>query len=279
MSAAGRLSLLNSHVSLESNQTLWVMKNFEPFDFKKAGDLKGKTLLITGASRGIGLAIALRAARDGANIAIAAKTAEAHPKLEGTIFTAAEEIRKAGGKCLPIQCDIREEKSVKEAVELTVKTFGGIDILINNASALYMAKADETSMKQYDLAMSINSRGTFLCCKYCIPHLRQSKNPHILTISPPLYAATDSKVNWYARIGIGYTIAKLGMTLITHGLADELREEGIACNTLWPRTMIATAAVQNLLGGDESMKKSRSPEIMGDAAYEIVTSESRKTTD
>jgi citronellol/citronellal dehydrogenase len=168
---------------------------------------------------------------------------------------------------------------VKEAVDLTVKTFGGIDILVNNASALYMAKAEETSMKQYDLAMSINARGTFVCAKHCIPHLRESKNPHILTISPPLYAATDSQVNWYARIGVGYTIAKLGMTLITHGLADELRGSGIACNTLWPRTMIATAAVQNLLGGDESIKKSRSPDIMGDAAYEIMTSDSKKKTD
>lgn len=264
---------------LQSNQTLWVMKNFEPFEFKKMGDLKGKTLFITGASRGIGLSIALKAARDGANIAIAAKTADAHPKLEGTIFTAAEEIRKAGGKCLPIKCDIRDEASVREAVELTVKTFGGIDILVNNASALYMAKAEETSMKQYDLAMSINARGTFLCCKYCIPHLRESSNPHILTISPPLYAATDSKVNWYARIGVGYTIAKLGMTLITHGLAEELRGAGIGCNTLWPRTMIATAAVQNLLGGDESIRKSRNPEIMGDSAYEILTSDSKSTTD
>ncbi|TNV76751.1 hypothetical protein FGO68_gene11258 [Halteria grandinella] len=255
------------------------MKNFEPYEFKKAGDLKGKTLFITGASRGIGLAIALRAAKDGANIAIAAKTAEAHPKLEGTIHTAAEEIRKAGGRCLPIQCDIRDEKSVRDAVELTVKTFGGIDILVNNASALYMAKAEETSMKQYDLAMSINARGTFLVSKYCIPHLRNSKNPRILTISPPLYAATDPRVNWYARIGVGYTIAKLGMTLITHGLSEELGGDGVGCNTLWPRTMIATAAVQNLLGGDESMRKSRTPDIMGDAAYEIVTSDSRKTND
>lgn len=275
--ASSRLGLLNGQ--LKSNKTLWVMKNFDAFDFKKSGNLKDKVIFITGASRGIGLAIALKAAKDGANIAIAAKTSDPHPKLEGTIHTAAEEIRKAGGKCLPIQCDIRDEKSVKDAVELTVKTFGGIDILVNNASALYMSKAEETSMKQYDLAMSINSRGTFLVSKYCIPHLKKSKNAHILTISPPLYAATDPKVNWYARIGIGYTIAKLGMTLITHGLAEELRDDGIACNTLWPRTMIATAAVQNLLGGDESMRKSRTPDIMGDAAYEIITSVSRSTTD
>ena len=233
--------MLNGH--LQNNSTLWVMKNFDPFEFKKTGTLKGKTLFISGASRGIGLQIAIKAARDGANIAIAAKTADPHPKLEGTIHTAAEEIRKAGGKCLPIQCDIRDEKSVKDAVELTVKTFGGIDILVNNASALYMSKCEETNMKTYDLAMSINSRGTFLCSKYCIPHLKKSANPHILTISPPLYAATDSKINWYARIGIGYTLAKLGMTLITHGLAEELRSDNIGCNTLWPRTMIATAAV------------------------------------
>lgn len=277
-----RLSLLNQH--LAPNQTLWVMKHFEPFEFKRpAGTteapLKGKTIFITGASRGIGLSIALKAAKDGANIVIAAKTAEAHPKLEGTIFTAAEEVKKAGGKCLPVQCDIRDEKSVKEAVELAVKTFGGIDILVNNASALYMAKAEETSMKQYDLAMSINARGTFLVSKYCIPHLKKSKNPHILTISPPLYAATDSKINWYARIGVGYTIAKLGMTLITHGLSEELKEDGVGCNTLWPRTMIATAAVMNLLGGDESIRRSRTPDIMGDAAYEIIISDSRKTND
>ena len=229
------------------------MKNFDPLEFKKVGDLKGKTLFISGASRGIGLAIALKAARDGANIAIAAKTVDPHPKLEGTIYTAAEEIKKAGGKCLPIACDIRDEKSVKDAIELTVKTFGGIDILVNNASALYMSKAEETSMKQYDLAMSINTRGTFLCSKYCIPHLRNAKNPHILTISPPLYAITDPKLNWYARIGVGYALAKFGMTLVTHGLAEELQGDGIACNTLWPRTSIATAAVSNILAGDMGM--------------------------
>jgi len=256
------------------------MKNFDPFEFKKTGEnLKGKTMFISGASRGIGLAIALKAAKDGANIAIAAKTVEPHPKLEGTIYTAAKEIEKAGGKCLPIQCDIRDEKSVSAAIELTVKTFGGIDILVNNASALYMSKAEDTSMKQYDLAMSINTRGTFLCSKYCIPHLRKSKNPHILTISPPLNAVADPKINWYARIGIGYALAKLGMTLVTHGLAEELQGDGIACNTLWPRTSIATAAVSNILAGDMGMKKSRSPLIMADAAYEILTSDSKKTTD
>lgn len=255
------------------------MTHFEPFEFKKVGNLKGKTIFISGASRGIGLSIALKAAKDGANIAIAAKTAEAHPKLEGTIFTAAEAIKKAGGQCLPIKCDIRDEKSVRDAVELTVQTFGGIDILINNASALFMSKCEETNMKSYDLANSINARGTFLCSKYCIPHLRKAKNPHILTISPPLHAATDPKINWFARLGVGYVQAKMGMTFTSHGLAEELREDGIGCNTLWPRTAIATAAVQNLLGGEESMRQSRTPEIMADSAYEILCSDSRKTTD
>lgn len=171
------------------------MKNIEPLEFKKVGDLKGKTLFITGASRGVGLAIGLRAAKDGANVVIAAKTVTPHPNLEGTIYTAAEEIKKAGGNCLPIPCDIRDEKSVREAIELTVKTFGGLDILINNASAIFMASTEETDMKKFDLSMAINSRGTFLCSKYAIPHLKNSKNPHILTISPPIYAVADV---WFA---------------------------------------------------------------------------------
>lgn len=170
---------------------MWVLKNIQPFEFKRVGDLKGKTLFITGASRGVGLAIALRAAKDGANIAIAAKTVTPNPKLEGTIYTAAEEIKKAGGNCLPISCDIRDEKSVKDAMEQTVKHFGGIDILVNNASALYMNKVEETDVKKYDLAMSVNTRGTFICSKYAIPYLRKSSNPHILTISPPLYSVND----------------------------------------------------------------------------------------
>lgn len=236
-------------------------------------------MFISGASRGIGLAIALRAARDGANIAIAAKTVKPHPKLEGTIYTAAEEIRKAGGKCLPIQCDIRDDKSVQAAVEKTVKEFGGIDILVNNASALYQTPVEDTSTKQFDLAMQINTRGTFLCSKYCIPHLRNSKNPHILTISPPLNMGGDPKVNWFARVGSGYVLAKYGMTLLTHGMAEELRDDNIACNTLWPRTAIATAAVKNLLGGGPTVDNSRTPEIMGDSAYVILTSESASTTD
>jgi citronellol/citronellal dehydrogenase len=167
------------------------MKNIQPLEFKKVGDLKGKTVFITGASRGVGLAIALRAAKDGANVAIAAKTVTPNPKLEGTIYTAAEEIKKAGGNCLPISCDIRDEKSVKEALDLTAKTFGGIDILVNNASAISLSKVEETDTKRYDLFMSVNARGTFLCCKYAIPYLRKSKNPHILTVAPPLPSVLD----------------------------------------------------------------------------------------
>jgi len=219
------------------------MANFEPHNFTKAGNLKGKTLFITGASRGIGYEIALRAAKDGANIVIAAKTTEPHPKLEGTIFTAAKDMEKAGAKALAVVCDVRDEKSVKDAVELAVKTFGGIDILVNNASAIFQTNVEDTEMKKYDLSMSINTRGTFLCSKYCIPHLRKSQNPHILTISPPLSAATDPKVNWFARFSTGYVFSKLGMTFVTHGLSQELKEDNIGCNTLWPRTMIATAVV------------------------------------
>lgn len=192
------------------------MANFEPHQLNKVGNLKGKTLFVTGASRGIGYEIALRAARDGANIVIAAKTAEPHPKLEGTIYTAAKDFEKAGGKALAVQCDVRDEKSVKEAVELAVKTFGGIDILVNNASAIYQSTVEETEMKKYDLSMSINTRGTFLCSKYCIPHLRKAKNPHILTISPPMSAATDPKVNWFARYCVGYVWSKLGMSFVTY---------------------------------------------------------------
>ena len=271
-----RLSHLNSQFTPQN--TAWILKNQETFEFSRVGDLKGKTILISGASRGIGLAMALRAAQDGANIAIIAKTVTPHPKLEGTIYTAAEEIKKAGGKCLPIQCDIRDEKSVKEAVEKCVKEFGGIDILINNASAIYKTPVAETETKKFDLAMQINTRGTFLCSKYCIPHLRNAKNPHILTISPPL-GMGDPKVNWFARVGTGYVLAKYGMTLLTHGMAEELENDGIACNTLWPRTAIATAAVKNLLGGGPVVNKSRTPDIMGDAAYVILTSDAKKTTD
>ncbi|TNV76707.1 hypothetical protein FGO68_gene7501 [Halteria grandinella] len=255
------------------------MANFEPFTIVKSKEsLKGKTLFITGASRGIGYEIGLRAAKEGANIVIAAKTTEPHPKLEGTIYTAAADMVKAGGKALAVVCDVRDEKSVAAAVAKAVETFGGIDVLVNNASAIYQSSVEETDMKHYDLSMSINTRGTFLCSKYCIPHLRKAKNPHILTISPPLQAATDLKVNWFARYCTGYVFSKLGMTFVTHGLSEELREDGIACNTLWPRTMVGTAVVQNLLGGEDSMQKSRSPLIMSDAAFEIITGESKTTT-
>jgi len=234
--------------------------------------MKGQTVFITGASRGIGLAIALRCAKDGANIAIAAKTVTDQPTLAGTIYTAAKEVEAAGGKCLPIMCDIRDEQSVKDAVAKTVETFGGIDVLINNASAVQQASVEEMTMKKFDLIQGVNSRGTFLASKYCIPHLRKSKNPHILTTSPPLYMGTMPEINWFERSGTGYVLGKYGMTLVTHGLAGELRADGIACNCLWPRTSISTAAVSNILGGDFAMKHSRTPEIMADAAHVILTS-------
>ena len=257
---------------------IMTLKTFMPFDFQLLGDLKGKTIFITGASRGIGLAMAKRFAKDGANIAIAAKTVEPHPKLPGTIYTAAKEIEALGGKCLPIQCDIRDEKAVKAAIEETVNKFGGLDILINNASAIQIASVEEMDVKRFDLIMGINARGTFVCSKLAIPHLRKSKNPHILTISPPLYMGND-QVNWFAKMGTGYVLGKYGMTLITHGLAGELADSGIACNTLWPRTAIQTAAVQNLLGGDSTMAGSRTEEIMADSAYIILTSNAKTTSD
>lgn len=234
--------------------------------------LKGKTLFITGGSRGIGLAIALRAARDGANIAIAAKTTDPHPKLPGTIFTAVEEIEKAGGKGLPIQCDIRDEQQVIAAVNKTVETFGGIDVLINNASAISLTGTLDTDMKRYDLMNGINSRGTYLCGRVCIPHLKKSANPHILTLSPPL----DMKPKWFAP-NPAYALAKFGMSMFSLAWAEEFRRDGIASNTLWPRTGIATAAIK-MIGGDPLMAKSRKPEIMADAAYAIITKPSREFT-
>ncbi len=234
--------------------------------------LKCKTLLITGGSRGIGLAIALRAARDGANIAIAAKTSEPHPKLAGTIHTAVEDIVKAGGKGLPIQCDIRDEAQVAAAVAKTVETFGGIDILVNNASALSLTGTMETDMKRYDLMNGINARGTYMLGRHCIPHLRKAANPHILTLSPPL----DMKVKWFAP-HVAYSMAKYGMSMCTLGWSEEFRKDGIAANSLWPRTAIATAAV-NMIGGDDLMRRSRKPEIMADAAYVILTKSSREFT-
>jgi len=235
--------------------------------------LKGKTLFITGASRGIGLAIALRAARDGANVAIAAKTAEPHPKLPGTIYTAAKEIEAAGGQALPIICDIRFEEQVEAAVARTVETFGGIDICVNNASAIHLTGTVATPMKKYDLMHGINTRGTFMTSQKCIPHLAKAANPHILNISPPL----SMEERWFAP-HVAYTMAKFGMSLCVLGMAGELRGKGIAANALWPRTVIATSAVRNLLGGEAIVRGGRTPDIMGDAAHVILTRSSRECT-
>jgi citronellol/citronellal dehydrogenase len=236
-------------------------------------NLTGKTLFITGASRGIGLAIALRAARDGARIAIAAKTAEPHPKLPGTVYTAAAEIEAAGGKALPLVVDIQDENQVAAAVAQTVETFGGIDILVNNASAISLTPTLQTPMKRYDLMHRINTRGTFVCSQACLPHLFKADNPHILNISPPL----NMEARWFAP-HVAYTMAKYGMSMCVLGMAEEFREQGVAVNALWPRTAIATAAVRNLLGGDETIRRCRKPEIMADAAYAILTRPSRTCT-
>jgi citronellol/citronellal dehydrogenase len=230
-------------------------------------------MFISGASRGIGLAIALRAARDGANVALVAKTAEPHPKLEGTVYTAAEEIERAGGQALPIVGDIRDEDQVFAAVEQAVERFGGIDICVNNASAINLAPTEALEMKRYDLMQDINVRGTFVVGKACIPHLRRGTNPHILNLSPPI----SLEPKWMGP-HIGYTLAKYGMTMCALGWAAELREDGVAANALWPRTLIATAAVQNLLGGEEAMAKSRRPEIYADSAYAILRRPSREYT-
>jgi citronellol/citronellal dehydrogenase len=235
--------------------------------------LAGKTLFITGASRGIGLAIALRAARDGANIAIAAKTSEPHPKLAGTIYTAAEEIERAGGKALPLVVDVRDEAMVKDALAKTATRFGGIDIVVNNASAIQLTPVADTDMKRFDLMHQVNARGTFVVSKWAIPHLERAANPHILMISPPL----DMKEKWFAPY-TGYAMAKFGMSLVVLGLAGEVRPKGIAVNALWPRTVIATAAVQNLLGGDAMIRRARKPEIMADAAYAIFSKSARDLT-
>ncbi|MCY1035394.1 NAD(P)-dependent oxidoreductase [Corallococcus sp. BB11-1] len=235
--------------------------------------LKGKTLFISGASRGIGLAIALRAARDGANIIIAAKTTDPHPKLPGTIYTAAKEIEAAGGKALPCVVDIRDEAQIHAAVAKAVETFGGIDILVNNASAISLTGTLETPLKRFDLMHGINTRGTFACSQACLPYLKKSSNPHILNNSPPL----NMEARWFGP-HVAYTMAKFGMSMCVLGMAEEFKDEGIAVNALWPRTVIATAAVQNLLGGDETIKGSRSPEIMADAAHAILTKPSRSFT-
>ena len=235
--------------------------------------LRGKTLFITGASRGIGLAIAKRAARDGANIAIAAKTAEPHPKLEGTIHTAAAEIEAAGGRALALVCDVRDEEQVKDAVARTVEVFGGIDICVNNASAISLTRVEDTEMRRFDLMNQVNSRATFMVSKHCIPHLARAENPHILVLAPPL----DMKEKWFAG-HVAYSMAKFGMSLCALGLAGELRARGIAVNCLWPRTTIATAAVRNLLGGDAMVRASRTPEILADAAHLVFSKPARSFT-
>lgn len=236
-------------------------------------DFKNKTVFITGGSRGIGKAIGLRLAQEGANIVIAAKTTEPHPRLEGTIFSAAEEMERAGGKALAVKCDIREESEVIAAVNAAVEKFGGIDILVNNASAINLSPPSLLPLKQYDLMQNINSRGTYLVSRHCIPHLKKSANGHILTLSPPL--SLDKK--WFSHFA-PYTLSKFGMSMITLGLSEELRKDGVAANSLWPRTTIATAAVQNILGGDELMKKSRKPEIVADAAFHIFSKSSKEAT-
>jgi citronellol/citronellal dehydrogenase len=235
--------------------------------------LEGKTLFITGASRGIGLAIALRAAREGANIAIAAKTADPNPKLPGTIFTAAAEIEAAGGAALPLQCDIRYEEQVQDAVAKAAERFGGVDACINNASAISLTPTLQTDMKRYDLMNQINARGTFVCSKTTIPYLARAENPHILNLAPPL----DMQARWFKN-HTAYTMAKFGMSMCTLGMSAEFAEQGIAVNSLWPLTTIDTAAVRNVLGGDSLAKVSRTPEIVADAAIAILKRPSRECT-
>ena len=236
-------------------------------------DLKGKTLFITGASRGIGLAIAKSAARDGANIAVVAKTQEPHPKLEGTLETAAKEIEAAGGRALALACDIRFEEEVERAVAATIAAFGGIDICVNNASAVSLSSVPDTTMKRFDLMQGINARGTFLVTKACLPHLKKAANPHVLMLSPPL----DLQPRWFAGHA-AYAIAKFGMSLCVLGFAEEFKGDGIAVNALWPRTTIATAAIRNVLGGEAIVRMSRTPEIVADAAYRVFLKPSRRFT-
>lgn len=235
--------------------------------------LNGKVIVMSGGSRGIGLAIALRAARDGAAVALIAKTAEPHPRLEGTIYTAAEAIEKVGGRALPIVGDVRDDELVQAAVAEAVSKLGGVDVCVNNASAIDLSDIESLPMKRYDLMQDINTRGTYVLSRACIPHLRKAANPHILTLSPPL----NLSPRWFAP-NLAYTIAKYGMSMCTIGLAEQYRDEGIAANALWPRTTIATAAIRNLLGGDEAMRRARSPEIMADAAHAILTRQSRACT-
>lgn len=235
--------------------------------------LAGKTIVITGASRGIGLAVALRAAQDGANIAILAKTVEEDPRLPGTIYTAAKEVEERGGKALALKCDVRSEEDVKDAIKQTAEKFGGIDVLINNASAISLTPTEATEMKRFDLMSQVNGRATFMCSKFSIPFLKKADNPHVLNMSPPL----NMNPRWFGP-HLAYTMAKYNMSLCTLGMAEELKKSGIAVNSLWPETGIATAAVLNLLGGEEAMKKCRKPEIVADAAYWILTQKSTEVT-
>ncbi len=235
--------------------------------------LTGKTLFITGASRGVGKAIGLRAARDGANVVIAAKTVEPHPKLPGTIYSAAEEIEAAGGNALPVVTDIRDEESVERAVDKAVERFGGIDVLVNNASAINLSGTLELPIKRYDLMQQVNARGTFLCSQKCLPHLFNAPNPHVLSLAPPL----DLHPRWF-RDHPAYTIAKYGMSMCMLGMAEEFRDRGVAFNALWPRTLLKTAAVDNLLGGPEMSARGRYPTIVADAAYAILNRPSRECT-
>jgi citronellol/citronellal dehydrogenase len=235
--------------------------------------LRGKTLFITGASRGIGLAIALRAARDGANIAIAANTAETHPKLPGTIYTAATQIKEAGGRALPLIVDVRDETSVAAAIGETVNSFGGIDIVVNNASAIFRQPVEETELKRYDLMQQVNTRGTFVVSKLAIPHLRNSSNPHVLTLSPPL----NLSPRWFAG-HVAYTISKYGMSMCTLGMSAEFADTGIAFNALWPRVGIATSAIEFAVGNPDELRKCRKPAIMADAAYVILNRPARTCT-
>jgi citronellol/citronellal dehydrogenase len=236
-------------------------------------DLRGKTMLMSGGSRGIGLAIALRAARDGANVTLLAKTAVPHPRLSGTIHTAAEEIEAAGGQALAVVGDVRDERAVDDAVERTVARFGGIDVVVNNASAIDVSPSATIAMKRYDLMQAVNTRGTFLLSRISVPYLREAANPHVLTLSPPL--SLDPR--WYGP-HLAYTLAKFGMSMCTLGMASEHADAGIAFNSLWPRTIIATAAVRNVLGGEAAMARSRRPEIVADAAHHILTRPARTTT-
>jgi citronellol/citronellal dehydrogenase len=234
-------------------------------------NLKDKTLFITGSSRGIGLAIALKAAKDGAKIVIAAKTTEANDKLPGTIYTAAEAVAKAGGTALALQLDVRDEEQVKTAIEKAVETFGGLDVVVNNAGVLRLTGVETTEMKQFDLMHAVNTRAVFMMAKYALPHLRKSDNPHILNISPPL----NLDAGWFRY---AYTLSKYAMSMCTIGFADQFKEEGIAVNSLWPETTVDTSAVRNLLGGDETVSMSRKPEIVADAAYWILTQNAKETT-